>query len=300
MKIIFHVGYPKVMSKFLQTKFFYNLKSLNYLDHKGKSYLLYHKIRDFVFFKSDEEFEKQIFNLQEDILSNLSKNKTNLLSDEIYLWPSKLGYNKVFDRISKIFNFQNRIDFSLIIITRDQTEIFLSMYAENQEIFTNLDPKFTDFNVLIEDLFLKRKLDNEKLNFLNCLNFNKVSNFLFDKYHFKIHIFDYDNLVHKDHNTFKYLSKLLNCKTNYLVECFAGDPVHKTRKINGAYYLKNQRLTNLYRILSKNNKFKSIFPLELKFYIKDKLNSIFGKKLKFDKEKLIYIKKFYQEKSNNF
>ena len=73
MKIIFHVGYPKVMSKFLQTKVFNNLKSLNYLDHKGQSYLLYHKIRDFVFFKSDEEFEKQIFNLQKDILKNLSK-----------------------------------------------------------------------------------------------------------------------------------------------------------------------------------------------------------------------------------
>ena len=91
-----------------------------------------------------------------------AKKRTNLLSDEIYLWPSKVGYNKVFNRISKIFNFQNQIDFSLIIITREQTEIFLSMYSENQEIFTNLDPKFSDFDILIEDLFIKRNTCRQK------------------------------------------------------------------------------------------------------------------------------------------
>lgn len=299
MKIIFHVGYPKVMSKFLQTKVFYNLKSLNYLNHKGQSYLLYHKLREFVFFKSDVEFEKQILNLQQDILQTLSKQKTNLLSDEIYLWPSKIGYNKVFNRISKIFNFQNQIDFSLIILTREQTEIFLSMYSENQKLFTNLDPKFNDFDVLIEDLFIKRNFDNEKLNFLNCLNFNKVLNSLIYKQHFKLHIFDYDNLVFKDHNTFEYLSKLLDCNTNDLIEFFSGNPIHKTKKIDEVYYLKNQRLINFFRLFTINNKIRSIFPLELKFSIKNKLNSIFGKKLKLDKKKLIYIKKFYQENSNN-
>ena len=106
MKLILHIGYPKVMSKFLQTEIFCKFDSLNFLSHEGSTCLLYHKIREYVFYKTDEQFENNLSNLQKEISDNLSKDKLNIFSDERYLFPNKNGYKKYYgvdqyDRVIK-------------------------------------------------------------------------------------------------------------------------------------------------------------------------------------------------------
>jgi hypothetical protein len=295
MKLILHIGYPKVMSKFLQTEIFCNLNSLNFLNHEGSSYLLYHKIREYIFYKTDEQFEENLSNLQKEISDNLSKEKLNIFSDEIYLWPNENGYEKIFFRLSKIFNFLKKSDINIIIFKREQSQILQSMYCENQKIFTILDSKFIDFNFLIKDIFIKKNLNKKKLNFFRCLEFNKVSDFLLKKYDFKVYLFNYDDIILKNQKIINEIAEVLNCNYSDLIKPFSKRPVHMTKKNDDIYILKNEKLLNFFRLFTFNKIFRSFFSLKFKFYIKNLLFQISNKKLNFDKKNLYYIKKFYEE-----
>lgn len=295
MKLILHIGYPKVMSKFLQTEIFCNFDSLNFLSHEGSTYLLYHKIREYVFYKTDEQFEDNLSNLQKEISDNLSKDKLNIFSDERYLWPNENGYKKIFFRLSKIFNFLKKTDIKIIIFKREQSQILQSMYCENQKIFINLDSKFIDFNFLIKDIFISKNINKKKLNFFRCLEFNNIADLLLKEYDFKVYLFNYDDIIIKNPKIVNEIAEVLECNYIDLIKSFSKRPVHKTKKNDDIYVLKNEKLLNFFRLFTFNKFFRSFFSLKFKFYIKNLLFQLSNKKLNYDKRNLCYIKKFYQE-----
>ncbi len=295
MKLILHIGYPKVMSKFLQTEIFNKIASVNYLNHFGSSYVIYHEIRDLIFSDSDQEFDKKVKNLQKKIKKKLSKEKINLFSDEVYFWPNKKGYNYIILRLIKFFDFLNKEDLKILIFEREQSEILQSMYSENKSIFLDLDNNFKDFDYLIKDIFTKKKIDKNKYNFFECLQYGKIIKFLTNQHKLKVERFSFESLIKKDHSTIVRLSNVLNCSSDRLYNLFNKKPVHVSKKDEQEYYIKNDRLINFLRKLTINKTIRAFFSLKLKFYIKNFIYKFSTNKLNFNEKNLSFIKEYYKE-----
>jgi len=296
MKTILHLGYPKVMSKFLQIDFFPKLKNVNYVNHYGSKYLLYHEIRKLIYNSSDKYFQNNVNSTRSKILKFIVSDKINLFSDEIYFWPNKIKYDNIIKRLKELFNFNNN-ELIILVFTRSQKSILRSMYSENQNLFQDLDKNYDNYNYVLEDFFAKENNNIEKINFFSCLDYNSVICKIKSDYNLKINSFSFESIINNDSEVLKNISLLFDENYLHIQKLLLQKPFHVTQKSenNRMMLIKNNQLVNFVRKLMFFDTIKSIFPLKIKFIIKNFMYKISPKKLDINEKLELYIDKFYSK-----
>jgi hypothetical protein len=131
MRVIFHVGYQKTASNYLQREIFPRIPQVTFSKgNKEFSEILYENIlkKDSLSYSNEIENIKTLFC---DIKSNY---KTILVSEEVMagdiLEPNILTPKDVCDRLLHIKSISNKNDFKIIIIVRNQSSLIYSAYKE--------------------------------------------------------------------------------------------------------------------------------------------------------------------------
>ena len=183
-KIIFHIGYPRTGSTYLQTKIFPKISNLNF---SGKPF---NKKNSKIF----HEFEKKIFNYDEIFfqknknylakqIKTLFNKKINLLSHEGFLRNTRFfekknkfykgnNYSTNLRRIYQVLNLlTTRKNIFYLIFVRKQQDILPSYYSNfwESEFETSKNINFSKF---VEDC-----VNPKKYNFGKIINYNDLFNF---------------------------------------------------------------------------------------------------------------------------
>ena len=156
MRVIFHVGYQKTASSYLQREVFPCIPQITFSkENKEFSEILYENIlkKDSLSYFNEIENIKALFC---DIESNY---KTILVSEEVMagdiLEPHIFTPKDVCDRLLHIKSISNRNEFKIIIVVRNQSSLIYSAYKEylklgggggvNEFLYKENNSKFFDY-----------------------------------------------------------------------------------------------------------------------------------------------------------
>ena len=129
MKLVFHLGYPRTGTTFLQTNIFPKHKEINFLGPKNYynwkdvkiNQPTLDKFRDFYLLNKQNDFKN-------DIIKLFDKEKINIISSEIYL-IYKNTINNFYDckYIEQLFQ-NEELEISFLIVLRNQYDLIDSIY----------------------------------------------------------------------------------------------------------------------------------------------------------------------------
>ena len=302
MKIVFHLGYPRTGSTFLQTHVFPKHKEINFLG--PKNYLNWQdvkinqttldKFKDFYLLNKQNDFKN-------DIIKLFDKEKINVISSERYL-SYKNTINDFYDckYIEQLFQ-NEELEISFLIVLRNQYDLIYSFYHHGYAInykFLNIK----DFEKLVYRI-------NDKLNsnfnnfplklFLESYNFNLIDIKLKKLFkNAKIKYLFYEDLKYHKNIFIDEFCDFLALDREYTKSFFDEKSVNKSNihKNNQLVItpLKHKIISNKVFIALKNK-----FPFKIffrKFYLK---YFVYSKTKKInDENKLKHIVKEYFKHSN--
>lgn len=292
-KLIICIGYPKTGTTYFQNFIFNKIKNINYVGIESKKFDpdLYN-IRKSIIKNCDENFQEKLPYLKKIFKQKLKKNSINLYSDEHFLNPSTLGYERTVKRLNKFLEeFNKRL--TVIVFIRKQSNLILSNYKETA--FVKKFLKISSFNELLIKLKNNSLSRNDKF-FLEQYNFKKLKKYLTKNLSRKIIFYDYEDF---NKNNIRFIINFLKkhkFKMRNNIELTA---------INQNKNIKNQIKTK-YNVEKLNSKKWFIFikeslinilPLKIRFFLKDKiLLNIFSKKEEVKFELLNLIDDYYKKK----
>ena len=174
-KLYLHIGYPKCASTFLQKEIFRKNKKINYLRSK-KNDVIDKNVELFwknIYIKNNFYFKK---NYKKDLyfLKNLNFKKTIIFSSEDITDYVKLKSvyhidpNEVFRRIKTVSKFF-KINFKIILVIRQQSDIIMSRFAQDH-LFMNILPKYKNFSV-VKKFFERKKKNKEEKKIFDSFNY---------------------------------------------------------------------------------------------------------------------------------
>ena len=245
-KIIFHIGFPRTGSTYLQKNIFSKIKNINFL---GKPY----KYKSNILFR---EFEKDIFNFDEiffeqkkNYLSNKIKNKfnkkINVISHEGFLRNTRFfekthkyykgnNYTNNLRRIYEILNLITlKKNIYFMIFVRKQTDILPSYYSNFWESEYQINKKINF------EQFIKNCLDEKTFNFGKVIDYNRLYMFLSKFIPKKNIIFlSYENFFFKDQKTLQKFSSVMGIKKKEIDKLILPKKINSNKK-NQFFYYKN-------------------------------------------------------------
>lgn len=300
MKIFLHIGFPRTGTTFLQEKFFSNQETINFL---GKPWTVkgydfhnnYLKIEEKIFTLNDKDFEFEKENFINFFKLYLNDKKVNIFSQEDLLRVTKfelkngVNFKKVITRYYTIFS--NLGDTYLFFFIRSHTEMLLSSYIQNYEIWEKYEFSIKE---LINTLYKK---ENEKNLILNNFKYFEIHEIIKNIAPNKFKMFIYEDFKLSNHQFLINLTKFLNIKYESLNK-FNDQKINtssKSKSIPSIIFLLKNKIIN-YKIKKKFlENIKSIVV-----FIKNQIKiKIYGNKKFFFKHEEA-IKNYYKEDINKF
>lgn len=270
-KIIFiHPGYPKSGTTFLQKNFFSKNKEINNL---GKA-------------NSREDVDKRLLEIFDNILGkkeinvddlkkfkilinsiNIDFNKINLISFEAFTQINiSFDLKEIFLRLKKIFDYAD-IKIKILITIRNQSEIILSHFANNYELYELISPKWKKFRNFLYDFENLEKKNNKNLfKILEQFKYFSLIQLLIEIFGKEnIKVFINEELKNNPRQFCLGLSNYLGLK-NFVMD------------VNVQYENETRRVgTELKRINKRILRNKNPFPIILKFFLNEKHKKIIKK-----------------------
>ena len=182
MIVVFHIGYPRTGTTFLQKNFFEVNDKINYLGPKyyhtnSKPFFSYKKMSLINEIDNKKDINiKNVNFLFKDL--NLSKDKVNLISSEKFLTYG-INYFQNLIKIKKLLNlYSNEIKFKVFFVIRNQFDAVESYYHHAySEISNNFSVKSFKELVNLSDAEILDKLP-EKTFFSNYFYDNTLNELL--------------------------------------------------------------------------------------------------------------------------
>lgn len=302
MKLIFHLGYPRTGSTFLQTNVFPKHKEINFLG--PKNYLNWEdvkinqstldKFRDFYLLNNQNDFKNNL-------IKHFDKKKINIISSESYLMSKNLINDFNDCKYLEDLLQSEELEMSFLIVLRNQYDLICSLYHHSYaQIIQSL--KIKSFEKLINKI--DGGLETSVQSFVLKLFFQEYDfNFINKKLkrlfkNIKIKYLFYEDLKYNKNIFIDEFSEFLKLDKVYTKNLFDEKKVNERRKYNNNEYL----ITPLkYKII--NN--KTFIALKNKFPFKNLLKPYFLKfflytksKENYDEERLKNIVKEYYKHSN--
>ncbi len=246
-KICLHIGFHKTATTFFQKNIFMRHSDIKYWGKPWKS-----SISDNLFYYIFNNKKKILFEENINKLLNLNNKKLNLFSEERlssnYYYQNK-DIESGMKRIKKIFK-KNNSKLKILVLVRNQVDLIISRYAENNNLFKEVNPSWSSFACFKRDLNNK-KLTKKEIILLDNFKYYKFIKIL-EKYFGRenIGVFKYEDLVINQNQILKKIFSFLNVSP-------------KTAKNSKIY--KSLKFFKFYE--SKNNKFyqsRSIYLYESK------------------------------------
>tara|TARA_A100001234_G_C12633454_1_gene389190 strand:- start:147 stop:1037 length:891 start_codon:yes stop_codon:yes gene_type:complete len=245
-KIIFHIGYPRTGTTYLQEKIFPKINSINFIGKPFKSInsKIFYNFEKKIFSYDEIFFNENIKNIANE-LKPLFKNKINLISHEGFLRNTRFfekkhkfykgnNYSLNLRRIYQVLSLLiKKKDIFFLIFIRKQEDILPSYYSNFWKSELELHPKI-DFLK-----FINNCLDTKRYNFSKALNYNKLFNFLSNFIPKKNIIFlNYESFFEKEKNTIKKFSSLFGLRENEIKNLISSKIIN-SNKINRYYNFRN-------------------------------------------------------------
>ncbi len=304
MKILYHLGYPRTGSTFLQKNIFPEHKDINLIGPKNYKNWNDVKITQNELNKiADNYTETGILN-EKNYLDFFDQRKLNVISSEKYV--SYLNLRNNFKDI-KFFNklLQNKhkdIEIYFLVVLRNQYDLIKSLYFHAYPIYSEA-LGIKDFEKLIK-CFNKNKESNREifqfLLFADSFNFYKLYNNLSTNFkNSKIKFLFYEDFKLNRENFVSEFVEFLNLDKQYTKPLFSDEIVNK-----GVSNDKKIRFSSKLRYkLSENNLVRSIknfIPRSIKnFILKNTFSSItISKKENQEYQKI--IRDYYRESNEKF
>ena len=244
MKILFHLGYPRTGSTFLQTHIFPKHKQINFLG--AKNYL---KSQDVKITQNDLNLISEFYSLKglktdaikkidKKLIKYFDKKKINVISTERYLDYRNI-INNFYDckYLENLFK-QSNVKIYFLIVLRNQYDLIKSYYFHIYPIISNF-LRIKNFETLIN--FSKKDLADNYNNFpknlfLRQYDFNYSHNKLSEKFkNCKIKYLFYEDLKFNKNIFCNQFSNFLNLDKEFTQKLFNNDPVN-ARKISKNKY----------------------------------------------------------------
>lgn len=293
-KIIFHIGYPRTGTSYLQKKVFIKLKSLNFL---GKPFNKYNA-------KLFYNFEKKIFSFDEIFfqdnkkfiakdLKKLFKKPINLISHE-----GLLRNTRFYEKREKYFKGNNyttnlkRIHQVLSLITNKQKIYYLIFIRKQTDILPSYFSNFWKseleiYKQLNFEKFINDCLNPKKYNFGKVLNYYNLYNYLTSFISKKNIIFiEYESFFLKENIFLKKFAKVLNLSEKKIYFLVKDKKINSNKKGKYFYY------KNMNSLLPKF--------LKKKFFLEDKIKKKIFNYYKSSNYKLSQKLKYLNLKSKNY
>ena len=122
MRIVFHLGYPRTGSTFLQKNVFPIHKQINFLGLKN-----YNNWQDVKI--SQKDFFNFKLKIDNNLMTSFNNNKLNIISSEFF--TSHLHYSNNYDEIQilkKLSTIYENLEIDFLIVLREQYELIKSLY----------------------------------------------------------------------------------------------------------------------------------------------------------------------------
>jgi len=263
MRLVFHLGYPRTGTTFLQTHIFPKHKEINYLGPKNYNNLqdvkinqiTLDKFRDFYLLNKQNDFTS-------DVIKFFDREKVNIISSEKYT-TFKNSINDFYDckYIEELFR-NEELEISFLIVLRNQYDLLNSfyhhMYPISQEFL-----KIDNFERLVNKIADGLDSSTNNLNlrlFLSWHDFNLIDKKLKNLFtNVKIKYLFYEDFKYHKNIFIEEFSDFLKLDKAYTKSLFDKDPVNE-RKM----YKKNQLIITPLKYEILNNKtfiaLKNILP----------------------------------------
>ena len=261
-KIIFHPGFPKTGSTYIQEIFnnSENIENLYYLYNHNE---FWHLTNNLFKSKNKKNNNKLIKKFIDSIYKINTKKKIYVYSYEGILNPYRFNQEqnfKTFIRIIKLL--KKDFDISILITLREQTSLLKSWYLSSYDIFKKDFKTFSDF--------YNHETSNKRINkFLDYNYFNKK---LFELTKIKINYIFYNDIKNNKRNYKKNLQNLLETKKVILPQKKIG----AGKKNDQHYYVIDNEfyyfLSKINLILNKKIKYYNSFTKEIKMFLKNRFN----------------------------
>ena len=304
MKILYHLGYPRTGSTFLQKNIFPEHKDINLIGPKNYKNWNDVKITQNELNKiADNYTETGILN-EKNYLDFFDQRKLNVISSEKYVSYLNLRNNfkdiKFFNKLLQ--NKHKHIEIYFLVVLRNQYDLIKSLYFHAYPIYSEA-LGIKDFEKLIK-CFNKNKESNREifqfLLFADSFNFYKLYNNLSTNFkNPKIKFLFYEDFKLNRENFIGEFVEFLNLDKQYTKSLFSDEIVNK-----GLSNDKKIRFSSKLRYkLSENNLVRSIknfIPRSIKnFILKNTFSSItISKKENQEYQKI--IQDYYRESNEKF
>ena len=302
MKLVFHLGYPRTGTTFLQTHIFPKHKEINLLGPKNYynwedvkiNQSTLDKFRDFYLLNTQNDFKNNV-------IKHFDKKKINIISSETYLM-SKNIINDFYDcKYLEDLLQSEELEISFLIVLRNQYDLIYSLYHHSySQMIQSL--KIKSFEKLINQI--DGGLKNNNQNFVLKLFFQQYDFNLIDKKlkslfkKIKIKYLFYEDLKFNSNIFIDEFSEFLKLDKVYTKNLFDEKKVNESKKYNKNQYIitpLKYKIINNKIFIALNNKlpFKSLLKqFYLKYFVYTKAKKIY------DEDRLKHIVKEYYKHSN--
>jgi hypothetical protein len=303
LKLIFHLGYSRTGSTFLQTHVFPKHKEINFLGPKNYfnwkdvkiNQKTLDKFRDFYLLNTQNNFK-------DNVVKHFDKKKINIISSENYLTSLNI-INDFYDcKYLEDLLQSEELEISFLIVLRNQYDLIYSIYHHRYSKTNIQNLKIKSFEKLINKIDGGLKTSGQ--SFVLKLFFQQYDFNLIDKKlkrlfkNVKIKYLFYEDLKYNQNIFIDHFSEFLKLDKVYTKNLFDEKKINESRKYNNNHYvinpIKNKIIKNKTFIALKNKfPFKnSLKPYFLKFFLYTKLTK------NYDEERLKNIVKEYYKHSN--
>ena len=303
MKLIFHLGYPRTGSTFLQTHVFPKHKEINFLGPKNYfnwedvkiNQSTLDKFRDFYLLNTQNNFK-------DNVVKHFDRKKINIISSENYLTSLNI-INDFYDcKYLEDLLQSEELEISFLIVLRNQYDLIYSIYHHRYSKTNIQNLKIKSFEKLINKI--DGGLETSQKNFFLNLFFQQYDFNLIDKKlkrlfkNVKIKYLFYEDLKYNQNIFIDHFSEFLKLDKVYTKNLFDEKKINESRKYNNNHYvitpIKNKIIRNKTFIALKNKlPFKnSLKQFYLKYFVYTKLTK------NYDEERIKNIVKEYYKHSN--
>ena len=256
-KIIFHLGFPRTGTTYLQSKLFPKLKNINFLGKpfNKKNAKIFYEFEKKIFSYDNLYFEKRKKILEKEI-KILFKDKINLISHEGLLRNTRFyekehkyfkgnNYSNNLKRIYRILkNIIPKENIYFLIFIRKQNNLLPSYYSNFWKSEYQLS-KSINYTKFIRDC-----LETSKFNFGKIIDYNELYDYLTSFIpKSRVKFIDYESFFSKEKIKLKLFAKLFNHNFEYIENLISYNLVN-SNKIKSYYYYKGLN-TFLPKILQK-------------------------------------------------
>jgi len=305
MRIIFHLGYPRTGTTFLQTHIFPKHKEINFLG--PKNYLNRHnvkinqetldKFRDFYLLNNQND-------LTNDAIKHFDKKKINIISSENYLTFRNV-INNFYDckYIEKLFH-NEELEISFLIVLRNQYDLINSLYHHSYNHISEF-LKIKNFEKLINKISDGVDIDfsNFPLRlFLDTYDFNLIDMKLKKLFKdIKIKYLFYEDLKYNKNIFTDEFCEFLKLDRSYTKSLFDSEPINERRIYKNDPFvistLKYKIINNkVFTILKNKFPLKHLFkPYYLKYFVYTKKEKNYD-----EKRSRLIIQEYYKNSNKIF